>query len=229
MQVLARFKQMVASLSLASLVALSGVSMAEESGAFLGIGAGVAGTQQKIHLSVATISASEKGNGRAPHISFVAGYKTFFTPEFGLRYYADIGYATQEAEGDSGEANTKTTMLNYGVNVDVLYNFQTGENDIGVFLGLGIGGVSYGGSELDDAKMLSQSNSVTKNFFDIALNAGVRALVASHHGIEVFAKVPFLIDTIIDDVAMTVDGASVTGDCAYKRQYILGLRYAYNF
>lgn len=84
---------------LSSAVALalaSSASFAEESGAFVGVGVGYGGSQIKP-------AGSEKMDLNGISYEIIAGYKQFFTPNFGLRYYANFAYA--DASGKSKDTS----------------------------------------------------------------------------------------------------------------------------
>lgn len=136
---------------------------------------------------------------------FVAGYKLFVTPYFGLRAYANINVAhlAFEARGES-LPNTKTnaTMLNYGANVDLLGNFVVmRDSSFGGFVGLGIGANTWLGKDLDklrgfyetnlanDISLLGLKRNITS--FDMALNVGLRGTLQKVHGVEIAFRVSF--------------------------------------
>ena len=77
-----------------ALALASSASFAEESGAFVGVGVGYGGSQVK---------SGEKMNLDGISYEIIAGYKQFFTPSFGLRYYANFAYA--DASGKSKDTS----------------------------------------------------------------------------------------------------------------------------
>lgn len=130
--------------------------------------------------------------------------------------------------------------LSLGVNIDVLANFvATSKGSFGAFAGLNVGLRNWGGAitnyhtmhnfvDIENANQywveyaeLSKKN---LNFFDIGLNVGLRGNVLNHHDIELFAKIPFLQDTIIKSKSSPLDAAFII-----KQDFILGLRYIYVF
>lgn len=136
---------------------------------------------------------------------FVAGYKLFVTPYFGLRAYANINVAhlAFEARGEN-LPNTKAnaTMLNYGANVDLLGNFVVkGDSSFGGFIGLGIGANTWLGKDLDklrgfyetnltqDISLLGLKRNITS--FDMALNVGLRGTLQKVHRVEIVFRVSF--------------------------------------
>ena len=118
--------------SAVALVLLNSVSLAEESGAFVGIGIGHGAGKRELTEPGTT----NKAVGAGASYEIIAGYKQFFTPNVGLRYYANVTYANFYDENPS-----KTTLINYGVNVDALFNFITNASaNFGAFFGVGVGG-----------------------------------------------------------------------------------------
>ena len=205
-------------LFVSSAVALAlscGALVAEESGAFVGVGYG--GTKVKI-TNPFDADSSESLGGLSYEV--IAGYKQFFTPEFGLRYYANFAGAntSKTIEGEKQKVN----VMNYGVNVDALYNFINDDSlSFGAFLGLGLGMNSWSGDAIKNIKDgFAVLGKVKTSGFDLALNVGVRTEIAKHHGIEVAARVPFLATTLIDK-----DGIKGT----LQQTYNVGARYIFSF
>ena len=206
-------------LFVSSAVALAlscGALVAEESGAFVGVGVGYGGA--KLKSSGGGDSDTMTLGGLSYEV--IAGYKQFFTPEFGLRYYANFAGAntSKTIEGEKQKVN----VMNYGVNVDALYNFINDDSlSFGAFLGLGLGMNSWSGDTVKNIKNdLSSIGKVKTSGFDLALNLGVRTEIAKHHGIEVAARVPFLATTLIDK-----DGIKGT----LQQTYNVGARYIFSF
>ena len=195
---------------LSSAVALalaSSASFAEENGAFVGVGVGYGGSQVK---------SGEKMNLDGISYEIIAGYKQFFTPNFGLRYYANFAYADASGKPKDTSGKIKGNVMDYGVNVDALYNFITGGNtDFGAFLGLGLGANTWGGKSFKDAKL-------DKTGFNLALNVGLRSVIAQNHGIEIAARVPFIATTL---QAAATDTPKMTGSHTYN----VSVRYIFSF
>lgn len=131
--------------------------------------------------------------------------------------------------------------LSIGANIDMLANFvATSKGSFGIFAGLNVGLRNWGGAitnyhsmhqfimekEAEQGYWLDYANLSKKNlnFFDIGLNVGLRGNVLNHHDIELFAKFPFLQDTIIKSKSAPFDAEFVA-----KQDFILGLRYIYVF
>ena len=157
---------------------------------------------------------------------FIAGYKQFFTPYLGLRYYAnlDIFHNLKKFESE----RLDITLINYGVNVDFLGNFVSNETlDFGGFIGAGIGGNTLMGEHI---KGLKESVATLKTTgFDIALNVGLRTNIAKYHGLEISARVPFVPIKMVD-YSYTVDtGNAIKLKETFKQTYSILARYTFSF
>ena len=193
-----------------------GVLVAEESGIFIGVGAGY--SQSEVKISGALGEAKDKVSGLSYEV--LLGYKQFFTPKFGLRYYANFASANQE---ESRSEKLKANVMNYGLNIDALYNFVARDSaNLGVFVGVGVGYNTWSGSAIDAYKSVAQAinEKMDKSSIDCALNVGLRTAFAKHHGIEVVAKVPFMQTTLFD-----ARGVKVTAE----QHYNVGARYILSF
>uniref|UniRef100_UPI002FE17EE1 outer membrane beta-barrel protein n=2 Tax=Helicobacteraceae TaxID=72293 RepID=UPI002FE17EE1 len=136
-------------------------------------------------------------------------------------YYANFASTTGEKkiEGIKRKAN----VMNFGVNVDALYNFIADDSlSFGAFLGLGLGLNSWSGSLITGLKddMAGLGAKVTTSGFGAALNVGLRTEIAKAHGIELAARVPFVATTLVNK-----DGLKVTA----THNYNVGLRYIFSF
>ena len=140
----------------------------------------------------------------------MAGYKQFFTPKLGLRYYASVNlnhssfkYSGEHfTQQDLSEKTYSANLINYGANVDFLFNFIANEMvDFGGFIGASLGGNSWIGKGLDDLEKSLKPNtqgsgawsfSYNRTSFDAAVNVGLRANIVTHHGLELVVRVPFI-------------------------------------
>lgn len=191
-------------------LALAGSALvAEESGVFVGVGVGYGGSQIK--------TDGEKTNLKGISYEIIAGYKQFFTQDFGLRYYANFAYADASKKASGDEPKLTGNVMDYGVNVDALYNFISGDTSFGAFLGLGLGANSWGGKTFKDSKM-------DKTGLNLAFNVGLRTEIAKAHGIEIAARVPFIATTLEKADAAT-DTPKITGSHTYN----VGVRYIFSF
>lgn len=120
----------------------------------------------------------------------LGGYKQFFTPKFGLRYYAafDMGQY-------SSNPSFKAIVDEYSFvfNVEMLYNFITSEtSDFGVFAGVGLGYVIYSYDMKENALISNKEQKrqivdISRDF-DIRFVAGLRVNLAKRHGIELYSR-----------------------------------------
>ena len=73
--------------------------------------------------SAAGVSEKSSSSGTGFNVGLVGGYKQFFTDSFGLRYYANLGYLSSGVKDTDTNKTESLNAINYGVNVDALYNF----------------------------------------------------------------------------------------------------------
>lgn len=134
---------------------------------------------------------------------FMAGYKQFFTSYLGLRYYGNINFnhsKINENKFNLMGSSADIMLINYSANVDFLGNFVSNTTlDFGGFIGLSIGGNTWIGQAIDRlesnlgkimAKYTMNDAKLTSTSIDLAINVGLRANIATHHGIELVARVP---------------------------------------
>ncbi len=182
-------------------------AVAEESGAFVGVQAGYGS------LKVEVEGRGESGETTASGARYglVAGYKQFFTPEFGARYYALLDFGQYEKDGI-----TELTY-NFNVNADALYNFLSNDAlDFGAFAGLSLGYANYYDSEISG--------------FDLGINFGFRANIATNHGVELYSR--FGVLQFKDDVSYTdAEDATFSLKTPFelRQPYQVGLRYTFSF
>lgn len=142
------------------------------------------------------------------------GYKSFFTPNFGLRYYGIFTYADFRNHNPG-----KSNLMNYGVNVDALYNFiASEESNFGAFVGVGVGGNTLNDDGFDEIEAMGIK--LKKTGLDVALNVGLRSVIASKHSLEAIVRVPFIDLTLFDKNQEKL---------TFSRHYNIGVRYIFNF
>ena len=155
---------------------------------------------------------------------FVGGYKQFFTPYLGLRYYVNVDlHHNMSKVGDETKA-LKHIIANYGANVDFLGNFVSTEFvDFGGFVGVGIGANTLTGKDIEYMKTMYENSGEKFNTtgFDVWLNVGLRTNIATNHGLEVAVRVPFLPVTMFNDT----DGFKYT----LGQTYSVLARYTFSF
>ena len=197
-------RKFMLSFALAGLVATCAV--AEESGTFVGVQGGYGAVKFKAGEFAIT------GNGF--RYGAIAGYKQFFSPEFGVRYYGVFDNGTSSKKLDGGTAKFDTWNAN--ANVDALYNCVSSDSlDLGAFAGLSLGYANHKFKE-DGAEAI--------NGVDLGVNFGFRTNIAKQHGIELYSRFSFLEQKkdITDD-----DGSKVTEK--FSQPYAVGLRYTFSF
>ena len=187
----------------------------EADGAFVGVGIGYGMLNWQLsHYrwekdSTNIFDRNADKNAFGVSYDFIAGYKHFFNPYLGARYYASFGayHGALKADGFS-----RVDMIDYGVNADFLANVYANANlNFGLFFGLGIGGNTIVGKYVSDFKRdlsdkIAGDTRLCNNgcvnikskttHFDFAINAGLRLNIGAHHGLELAVRVPLLSKTI---------------------------------
>ena len=249
-------------LSVAVASALAASAVAEESAGFIGLELGASGGNQEAKLTGTVLNQSRTASDNLEtygvNVGIVGGYKAFFTSWFGLRAYANLNYihtlneeVIKEADGSSLSTDQAITALNYGVNLDLLFNVLAFEQaNLGLFVGAGLGANTFFASNAIDAAKkkiaanpdfgllgadLQQrlNNDIKDNKaytgFDAWVNVGVRTNFLEHHGIEVVAKVPFVGTTVYDKTLGDPAIASTNGNIKLYNPWNVSVRYIYSF
>ena len=249
-------------LSVAVASALVASAVAEESAGFIGLELGASGGNQEAKLTGTVLNQSRTASDNLEtygvNVGIVGGYKAFFTSWFGLRAYANLNYihtlneeVIKEADGSSLSTDQAITALNYGVNLDLLFNVLAFEQaNLGLFVGAGLGANTFFASNAIDAAKkkiaanpdfgllgadLQQrlNNDIKDNKaytgFDAWVNVGVRTNFLEHHGIEVVAKVPFVGTTVYDKTLGDPAIASTNGNIKLYNPWNVSVRYIYSF
>ena len=249
-------------LSVAVASALAASAVAEESAGFIGLELGASGGNQEAKLTGTVLNQSRTTSDNLEtygvNVGIVGGYKAFFTSWFGLRAYANLNYihtlneeVIKNADGSSLSTDQAITALNYGVNLDLLFNvlaFQ--QANLGLFVGAGLGANTFFASNAIDAAkkkiaanpdfgllgadLQQQLNNDIKDNkaytgFDAWVNVGVRTNFLEHHGIEVVAKVPFVGTTVYDKTLGDPAVASTNGSIKLYNPWNVSVRYIYSF
>lgn len=147
------------------------------------------------------------------------GFNNFFVKYFGIRYYANVN-VTQVKDKTSGDWLFR---LNYGANLDAIANFlATDYADLGVFVGLGVGGQTYfftgqNKEALDTFESMGAKVSYTS--VDVGLNVGLRTNIAKHLGIEVATRAPFIKHNLLEQKGVYV----------LKETYSISARLLWNY
>ncbi len=228
------------------------LAVAEESGGFVGLEVGY-GEAEIVNISHSiphiTFTSTRKihFNGGGVAYGFTIGYKQFFTPYFGLRYYANLNvlhatlnpfYSANDSGGFIPYAKKSSVMLlNYGANIDFMANVLASENvDLGGFVGVGLGGDSWMGKGIDHQlelyKVTYPNNALNlrlknKTSFNVWINVGLRTNFAKYHGIELVARAPLLKAKLLDDNFGTTN--NLKAKVTIKGIYSISIRYAFSF
>lgn len=201
-----------------SLAFVPSASKAESSAPFVGVelgyGEGRANTDQAYLRGV--------------QYGITAGYKQFFMPYVGLRYYAN--FSVMHAPGvydkdgnDLPQYDKTTSLLNYGANIDLLANFVAGEDfDFGAFVGVGVGAYTW----LKSGYLENAPSEWKLTHLDVALNVGLRTNIAKNHGIEVVGRISFL-DGKVHSTTDPTTGTTQTTKVSHP--YSVTARYTYSF
>ena len=222
-------------------VALAGIlgassALAETDGAFVGLQAGYGGLKLKMESEyndgagfVEKDSNSISAGGF--RYGFVAGYKQFFTPEFGARYYASFDLGTDYKKDQTDEKGDKTTIkvnsYNITANADALYNFiSSNDLDLGAFLGLSLG-YAHHTVKVEAQGATEQMPDIKPSGFDLRINFGLRTNIAQNHGIELYSRFGVLQQK--KELKETDEYGSNTMTYKASQPYQVGLRYTFSF
>lgn len=200
-----------------SLAFVPSTSKAESSAAFVGVELGYG--EGRVNTDIAYLRGVQYG--------ITAGYKQFFMPYVGLRYYANFsvmhapGVYNKDGNENPDYEKKTTSLLNYGVNVDFLANFVAGEDfDFGAFVGVGVGAYTW----LKSGYLEIAPSEWKLTHLDVALNVGLRTNIAKNHGIEVVGRVSFLDGNVYSAV---INGTNTGLDVSHP--YSVTARYTYSF
>lgn len=247
---LLRFTRFAQRFALGFAVLCANLAFAEESGIFLGANVGYGDMSMRTDMTFTdangyiTAYKGKLANGGGVNYGIVVGYKQFFTPHLGLRYYASFSalHATLSPtalmERHAGIiTKQKITLLNYGANVDFLGNFIANRViDFGAFVGVGIGADSLLGTDFDNyPKAFVAKNGIPntawspkRTHFSAWANVGLRANLSKYHSVEIFARVPFVANVILQKRENIV-GAEWSVKTTITNRYNVGIRYGFSF
>lgn len=163
-----------------------------------------------------------------------------------MRYYGslNISHSSFKQNGqyftipDTSEKTYATHLINYSANVDFLFNFMTNEMlDFGGFVGASIGGNTWLGSGLDDLENKFKpdtraggafSFNYNRTSFDVAVNVGLRANIATNHGVELVARVPFIATSFFNR-SIARNGKAESLSVSLYRMFSVTARYTFSF
>ena len=227
-------------------VALAGIlgassALAETSGAFVGVQFGFGGAKITNEFCEFGVCNTDSKSASALRYGFLAGYKRFFTENFGLRYYGVVDYGADSKidnavtfNGVMIKSSPKISALNLSANVDALYNFISNDSlEFGAFGGLSLAYASYKAKNaLMDVTPGGSDKPAFKDFklsgFDMGVNVGVRAQIAQKHGVELYGRFAFMENKKEETLYEDADGKT-TQTFKAAQPYQVGLRYTFSF
>lgn len=184
---------------------------------FVGLEASYTGIKYDEKGTLAT-SAREPYSGGGLRFGLLGGYRHFFLSGIGIRGYANIDYF--EAPASIGTIQS----LHYGINADLLMDFR----EIGVFVGIGVGGVHYFGSSVDRLKAQASSSTqgfgVQQNGVETGLQLGLQSALCKSVGLEIIARIPFISHYFINKG----DESNIVSR-QITQSYSIGARILYHF
>lgn len=249
---LLRFTRFAQRFALGFAVLCANLAFAEESGVFLGanVGYGVATMRTDFRFTedngdITAYKGNLTNGGGVNYGALIVGYKQFFTPHLGLRYYLNLNALHTIANPTALMARhagistkQKITLLNYGANVDFLGNFIANNAiDFGAFVGVGIGGDLLLGADLDNylqgflaniGANLTTDLKLRKNNLNVWLNVGLRTNLAKYHSVEIFARISALSNNLLDE-RLNAHGAEWSVKTTITNRYNIGIRYGFSF
>ena len=234
------------SLAVAGILGASS-ALAETDGAFVGVqfGFGGANTTNEFCSSGGGMGACQIDlkSANALRYGFLAGYKQFFTENFGLRYYGVVDYGADFKidnafyMGETIPFSPKISVLNLSANVDALYNFISNDSlEFGAFGGLSLAYASYKAKNalMDVTPMMTGGSDkpAFKDFklsgFDVGVNVGVRAQIVQKHGVELYGRFAFMENKKEETLHEEARGKA-TQTFKASQPYQVGLRYTFSF
>lgn len=230
---------------------------------FVGVELGISTYRQdnRFKLTGANSSASLVEDYRhsrstvGANVGVVSGYRGFFASWFGLRVYANLNY-THTMDGNSFEVisyqtNPPTTttnksydyslsVLNYGANLDLLFNvFTIKESKLGIFAGGGVGGNTIFSKKaiastkqnisIDKDALYSEIKDGTFTGLDAWVNCGFYGIFLKSHSIEVLAKIPFIPLQAHNSVRATTATLNQERSIHFTNAWNLSVRYVFAF
>ena len=229
------------SVALAGILGASG-ALAETDGAFVGVQFGFGGAKTTNEFCIFGVCNTDSKSANALRYGFLAGYKQFFTENFGLRYYGVVDYGADSKIDNAVTFNDvpikfspKISVLNLSANVDALYNFISNDSlEFGAFGGLSLAYASYEAKNaLNLTPMIAgHDKPAFKDFqlsrFDVGVNVGVRAQIAQKHGVELYGRFAFM-ENKKEETLFEAEGAKITQTFKAAQPYQVGLRYTFSF
>lgn len=205
----------------------------DRSGLFLGVEVGYG--EQKMSLSMTT-PVSVEGYQKKGGVNWgiMLGYSNFFVNHFGMRVYASanaqIVRFPKYWNGIQVWYNPNVMSIAWGGNFDLLVNFVALRNfDFGFYVGVFVGANSFINRDLYDLE--DRGFYLDYTLFDVAVNVGLRTMIARHFGIEIAARFPFLESNILDKAASVslITNTQGTTSISSKQKFSVNARFLYKF
>ena len=203
------------------------------SGYFFGIEAGYVEARGSLLLT-GIIRIDEKKGG--VNYGVMMGYAHFFNNYFGGRIYGSLNALHIKFSNEGIESvDTLLSALYWGMNADLIANFVALRNfDMGVYVGVFLGANTFLETGYTDYIVRVSEMSgfkVSRTHFDIALNVGLRTMIAKNVGFEVALRVPFLKSYAVNEDAYNLQNGAYMGvyQIYFKQNYNVNLRLLYKF
>ena len=117
--------------------------------------------------------------------------------------------------------------ISYGFNMDFLGNFISNETlDFGSFVGVGVGATTLMGKHIDKWEITEVGESISTTGLDVALNFGLRTNIATHHGVELAVRVPFM---PVEWYKSKQGGTEGTTTTTFGQTFSILARYTFSF
>lgn len=203
------------------------------SGYFFGIEAGYVEARGSL-LLMGIMRIDEKKGG--VNYGVMMGYAHFFNNYFGGRIYGSLNALHIKFSNEGIESvDTLLSALYWGMNADLIVNVLALRNfDLGVYVGIFLGANTFLETGYTDYIVRVSEMSgfkVSRTHFDIALNVGLRTMIAKNVGLEVALRVPFLKSYAVNEDAYNLQNGAYMGvyQIYFKQNYNVNLRLLYKF
>ena len=169
----------------ALLTAIATNAAAEQSGWFLGVQSDTKNlTNCSTDIDTSSSPYYDYANYNSnPQISILGGYKKFFSPKLGARFYGILNYSHANTK-INGADDYKGNSFSLDANADFLFDFVSSESlDFGGFVGIELG---YGNSGWERVANYYSSYEYkgTGYSFEGGANVGIRVNFGQRHGLE---------------------------------------------
>lgn len=212
------------------MVAFLSSAVAQSSGVFVGVNAGVPYTVPSYSGALDTMKGGFPKSGIGWAIGLDVGYKHALSEDYGLKYYVDINYSQSKGKKNGGfqtfnsvEADINSLLVT--ANVDFYYNFTS---VVGGYIGLGLGYQSFKPTWKPTTPQGAMSfGGDNKGGIALPLNIGLNFNISDAHQITLGAKIPLIAYKY--DTTLPAAIGSATDGTATLRAYIFQVGYNYSF